>query len=134
MKFGFMSEGETAENQSYYHRYKDLVREVQWAEEMGFDFFASSEQHFTFGATISAPECLYSYLFPLTTRLRFRHAVCLLPIGSIISLPNASTSAWTTAKSAAGWPLPGISCHRSWTSSNITTRPSAPNTIPISSV
>jgi alkanesulfonate monooxygenase SsuD/methylene tetrahydromethanopterin reductase-like flavin-dependent oxidoreductase (luciferase family) len=79
MKFGFMSEGETAEKQSYYHRYMDLVREVQWAERMGFDFFASSEQHFTFGASISAPECLYSYLFPLTTRIRFRHAVCLLP-------------------------------------------------------
>ena len=79
MKFGFMSEGETAENQSYHHRYMDLVREVQWAEEMGFDFFASSEQHFTFGATISAPECLYSYLFALTKRIRFRHAVTLLP-------------------------------------------------------
>jgi alkanesulfonate monooxygenase SsuD/methylene tetrahydromethanopterin reductase-like flavin-dependent oxidoreductase (luciferase family) len=79
MKFGFMSEGETAEKQSYYHRYQDLVREVMWAEELGFDIFASSEQHFTFGATISAPECLYSYLFPLTKRIRFRHAVCLLP-------------------------------------------------------
>jgi alkanesulfonate monooxygenase SsuD/methylene tetrahydromethanopterin reductase-like flavin-dependent oxidoreductase (luciferase family) len=79
MKFGFMSEGETPENESYYHRYMDLIREVQWAEEMGFDFFASSEQHFTFGATISAPECLYSYLFPLTKRIRFRHAVALLP-------------------------------------------------------
>lgn len=79
MKFGFMSEGETSENESYYHRYMDLVKEVQKAEAVGFDFFASSEQHFTFGATVSAPECLYSYLFPLTTRIRFRHAVTLLP-------------------------------------------------------
>lgn len=79
MRFGFMSEGEAREGESYYHRYRDLIDEVIFAEEMGFDFFASSEQHFTFGATISAPECLFSYLFPLTKRIRFRHAVTLLP-------------------------------------------------------
>lgn len=79
MRVGFMSEGEASEGQSYFHRYRDLIDEVIFAEEMGFDFFASSEQHFTFGATVSAPECLYSYLFPLTKRIRFRHAVTLLP-------------------------------------------------------
>ena len=79
MKFGYMSEGETAEGQSYFHRYQDLIKEVLFAEELGYDLFASSEQHFTFGATISAPESLYPYLFPLTKRIQFRHAVCLLP-------------------------------------------------------
>lgn len=79
MKFGFMSEGETAEGRSYFHRYKELIEEVCYADELGFDMFGSSEQHFTFGASISAPECLYPYLFPLTRRIRFRHAVVLLP-------------------------------------------------------
>lgn len=79
MKFGFMSEAEVFEGESYFHRYHDLIKEVILAEEMGFDIFAVSEQHLTFGATISAPECLFSYLFPLTKRIRFRHAVCLLP-------------------------------------------------------
>lgn len=79
MKFGYMSEGETAEGESYYHRYQELIKEVIYAEELGFDLFASSEQHFTFGATVSAPECLYSYLFAVTKRIRFRHAVCLMP-------------------------------------------------------
>lgn len=79
MKFGFFSEGETAEGTSYFHRYHELIKEVQFAEELGFDLFCCSEQHFTFGATISAPECLFSYLFPLTKRIRFRHAVVLLP-------------------------------------------------------
>src|SRR5215204_107558 len=79
MKFGFMTEGEGTEGRSYYHRYRDLINEALLAEELGFDIFATSEQHFTFGAMISAPECLYSYLFPLTKRIRFRHAVCLLP-------------------------------------------------------
>lgn len=79
MRFGFMSEGEVPEQSSYFHRYRELVAEVELADELGFDFFASSEQHFTFGASVSAPECLFSYLFPLTRRLRFRHAVVLLP-------------------------------------------------------
>jgi alkanesulfonate monooxygenase SsuD/methylene tetrahydromethanopterin reductase-like flavin-dependent oxidoreductase (luciferase family) len=79
MRFGFMSEAETPEHQSYFHRLHELVEEVKWADRLGFDFFACSEQHFTFGATISAPECLFSYLFPLTQRIRFRHAVALLP-------------------------------------------------------
>ena len=79
MKFGFMSEAETPENTTYLHRYHELIDEVQQAERMGFDFFACSEQHFTFGGAISAPECLFSYLFPLTSRIRFRHAVMLLP-------------------------------------------------------
>lgn len=79
MNFGFMSEAEVFEGESYFHRYQDLIKEVLLAEEMGFDVFAASEQHLTFGATISAPECLFSYLFPLTKRIRFRHAVCLLP-------------------------------------------------------
>lgn len=79
MKFGFISEAETAEGQSYFHRYKELIEEVQYADELGYDIFGCSEQHFTFGATVSAPECLFSYLFPLTKHIRFRHAVVLLP-------------------------------------------------------
>lgn len=79
MKFGFMSEGETAERMSYAHRYRDLVDEILLAEKVGFDFFACSEQHFTFGATMSAPEVFFSYMFALTERIRFRHAVALLP-------------------------------------------------------
>lgn len=79
MRFGFMSEGETKESRSYLHRYRELIEEVQLAEQVGFDLFLASEQHFTFGGTISAPECLFSYLFAKTTSLRFRHAVMLLP-------------------------------------------------------
>jgi alkanesulfonate monooxygenase SsuD/methylene tetrahydromethanopterin reductase-like flavin-dependent oxidoreductase (luciferase family) len=79
MRFGFMSEGETAEGKTYAHRYKELADEVIFAEQVGFDFFACSEQHFTFGATISAPESLFPYLFAKTEKIRFRHAVSLLP-------------------------------------------------------
>lgn len=80
MKFGFLSEGDPRPGQTYSQRYWDLVEEVIFADKMGFDVFGSSEQHFAIGvASISAPECFYPYLFAKTERIRFRHAVTLLP-------------------------------------------------------
>ncbi len=80
MKFGFLSEGDPRPGQTYSQRYWDLVEEVQLADKMGFDVFGTSEQHFAIGvASISAPECLYPYLFARTERIRFRHAVTLMP-------------------------------------------------------
>lgn len=80
MEFCFLSEADTRPGQTYRHRYQDLIDEVLLAEHVGFDLFAASEQHFAIGgATISAPEVLYPYLMALTTRLRFIHAITLLP-------------------------------------------------------
>ncbi len=80
MKFGFLSEGDPRPGQTYSQRYFDLVEQVQHADKMGFDVFGTSEQHFAIGvASISAPECLYPYLFAKTERIRFRHAVTLMP-------------------------------------------------------
>lgn len=80
MKFGFLSEGDPRPGQTYSQRYWDLVDQVQLADKMGFDVFGTSEQHFAIGvASISAPECLYPYLFAKTERIRFRHAVTLMP-------------------------------------------------------
>jgi len=80
MKFGFLSEGDPRPGQTYSQRYWDLVDQVILADKMGFDVFGTSEQHFALGiASISAPECLYPYLFAKTERIRFRHAVTLTP-------------------------------------------------------
>lgn len=80
MKFGFLSEGDPRPGQTYSQRYWDLVEEVKFADRMGFDVFGTSEQHFALGvASISAPECFYPYLFSMTERIRFRHAVTLMP-------------------------------------------------------
>jgi alkanesulfonate monooxygenase SsuD/methylene tetrahydromethanopterin reductase-like flavin-dependent oxidoreductase (luciferase family) len=80
MKFGFLSEGDPRPGQTYSQRYWDLVEEVQHADKMGFDVFGTSEQHFAIGvSSISAPECFYPYLFAKTERIRFRHAVTLMP-------------------------------------------------------
>lgn len=78
MRFGFLSEGDTAPGTSYAHRYWELVEEVLLAEAAGFDWFGTSEQHVTVGgATVSSPEILYSYLAARTSRIRLRHASTL---------------------------------------------------------
>lgn len=80
MKFGFLSEADPRPGQTYAQRYRDLEDEVVLAEKVGFDVFGVSEQHFAIAvASVSAPECLYPYLFAKTSRIRFRHAITLLP-------------------------------------------------------
>jgi hypothetical protein len=60
MKFGFLTEGDSPRGYSVANRYHEVIREAQYADEMGFDFWGSSEQHFTGPvATISAPEVLF---------------------------------------------------------------------------
>ena len=80
MRFGFLTECDTRPGSTHYHRYFELVDEVLLAEKVGFDFVGASEQHFAIGgATVSAPEVLYPYLIALTNRIRFIHAITLLP-------------------------------------------------------
>jgi alkanesulfonate monooxygenase SsuD/methylene tetrahydromethanopterin reductase-like flavin-dependent oxidoreductase (luciferase family) len=80
MRFGFITEGDTPPGATHYHRYHELVDEVLLAEKVGFDMFGSSEQHLAIGgATTSAPEVIYSYLIARTNRIRFAHAIVLLP-------------------------------------------------------
>jgi alkanesulfonate monooxygenase SsuD/methylene tetrahydromethanopterin reductase-like flavin-dependent oxidoreductase (luciferase family) len=80
MKFMFMSEGDTLAGESYQTRYWELVDEVIHAEKWGFDSFGVSEQQFAIGGVSTAcPEVLYGYLFSLTSRLRFAHAISLIP-------------------------------------------------------
>ena len=80
MKFMFMSEGDTLPGESYQIRAWDLVDQVIHAEKWGFDSFGVSEQQFAVGGvSTSSPEVLYAYLFALTSRIRFAHAITLLP-------------------------------------------------------
>ena len=94
MKFVFMSEGETAPGSTHEIRYWDLVDEVIHAERWGFDCFGVSEQHLAIGgATTASPEVLFSYLFARTSRIRFRHAITLLPKNINHALKVASRTA-----------------------------------------
>lgn len=94
MKFVFMSEAETEPGSTHEIRYWDLVDEVLHAEKWGFDCFGVSEQHVAIGAaTTACPEVLYAYLFSRTSRIRFRHAITLLPKAINHALKVASRTA-----------------------------------------
>lgn len=73
MKFGLFTEGDTPRGYSVARRYQEMIREAQFAEEMGFDFWGCSEQHFTGPvATTSAPEVLYGAVAHATSRIKLR--------------------------------------------------------------
>lgn len=81
MRFGFLSEAETMVGSTHYHRYWEVMDEVILAEDMGFDFFGTSEQHLLGGlATVSAPETFYAAIAMKTSRIKLRHMVVILPI------------------------------------------------------
>ena len=80
MRFCLLTECDTRPGMTHAARYFELVDEVLLAERVGFDLFGASEQHFAIGgASVSAPEVLYPFLMALTSRIRFLHAVTLLP-------------------------------------------------------
>ena len=64
---------------NYYHRYHEVVEEAMYAERMGFDFWGTSEQHFSTRAVVSSPETLFAYVAAKTSRIGLRHMVTLLP-------------------------------------------------------
>ena len=80
LKFGFWSEQETQVGQSYARRLHELVDEVRLAEKVGFDCVALSEQHVALGGiSSSAPEVVFGYLAAVTSRVKLRSAVTLMP-------------------------------------------------------
>ena len=80
MRFGLEQSGGThSGTYNYYHRYKDLVDEALLAERMGFDFWGTTEQHFSAAGAVSAPEALFPYIAAKTNRIRLRALVTLLP-------------------------------------------------------
>ena len=66
-------------------RYKQVLAQVDLADEVGFDYFWTVEHHFLREFShCSAPEVLYGAISQRTKRIRIGHAVALLP-GSVQS-------------------------------------------------
>ncbi len=79
MRFGLISEADTPKGMTHYHRYHELLDEVALADQVGFDFWGSSEQHFLpTVASISAPETLYAAVAMRTQRIKLRHMSILM--------------------------------------------------------
>ena len=82
MRVGIIQEGETEHRTTHAQRYRDLLKEVMLADEYGFDFWGTSEQHFLAPVcTVSAPETLYPWMAAHTNNLTLRHMSVLLPFG-----------------------------------------------------
>jgi alkanesulfonate monooxygenase SsuD/methylene tetrahydromethanopterin reductase-like flavin-dependent oxidoreductase (luciferase family) len=80
MRFMVATEAETPLGTTHHRRYKEVLEEARFAEEMGFHTWGTSEQHFMSPVScISAPEVLYGAVAALTSRIRIRHAIVLLP-------------------------------------------------------
>ncbi|MGD9765496.1 MAG: LLM class flavin-dependent oxidoreductase [Candidatus Binatia bacterium] len=80
MRFGLLQECETPPGTTHHRRYHEVMDEAVWAEDNGFDFWGTSEQHFLVHfSTVSAPETFYPAVAMRTKRLRLRHMVVLLP-------------------------------------------------------
>jgi len=96
LKFGFWSEQETQVGHSYARRLHELVGEARLAEQMGFDSIALSEQHVALGGiSSSAPEVVFGYLAAVTSRVKLRSAVTLMPQRINHALRNAERLAVT---------------------------------------
>lgn len=79
MKFGLLTEGDTPKGLTHYHRYHELLDEIKLAEDVGFDFWGSSEQHgLPTVAPISAPETFYAAVAMRTHRIKLRHMSILM--------------------------------------------------------
>ncbi|MEV1294228.1 LLM class flavin-dependent oxidoreductase [Pseudonocardia sp. NPDC049635] len=73
MKVALMHEGHCRPGQPVAERYREMVREAVFAEEMGFDIYGGGEQHFGQGlATVSSPEILHTHVAARTSRIRLR--------------------------------------------------------------
>ena len=83
MKFGMMYEIQIPEPHYpgiEYDRYKQVMAQVQLADEVGYDYFWTVEHHFLNEFShCSAPEVLYGAISQLTRKIRIGHAVVLLP-------------------------------------------------------
>ena len=83
MKFGLMYEIQVPE--PHYdgieqERYKQVMAQVELADEVGFAYFWTVEHHFLREFShCSAPEVLYGAISQRTKRIRIGHAVALLP-------------------------------------------------------
>ena len=83
MKFGLMYEIQIPEPHHpgiEAERYKQVLAQVDLADEVGFDYFWTVEHHFLKEFShCSAPEVLYGAISQRTKRIRIGHAVALLP-------------------------------------------------------
>jgi len=73
MRFALIQEGDFPEGGDIPARYREMITEAVFAEEMGFETYCLSEQHFLKDTcTVSSPEVYLADIAARTTKLRLR--------------------------------------------------------------
>ena len=78
MRFGMITEATVPHGITYHRRYKQMIDEAVFAEEMGFEFWGCSEQHLLLDLGVSATEVLLAAVARETSRMQMRHMIRLL--------------------------------------------------------
>ena len=115
MRIGLLNEGSQAGGQTLAQRWQEVIAEALVAEEVGFDFWGTGEQHFLKGeATFSSPEVMHGYLAARTERIRFRPmSVNFLPYNHPVRIAEQIASLDVLSNGRAE--LGGARSNNAWT-------------------
>lgn len=81
MRFIMMSECATEPGTTQHRRYRDMIDEAVFAEEMGFHGWGTSEHHFFNDLCVTpSPECLFTAVAMRTNRIRLRYMSRLISV------------------------------------------------------
>jgi alkanesulfonate monooxygenase SsuD/methylene tetrahydromethanopterin reductase-like flavin-dependent oxidoreductase (luciferase family) len=81
MRFGIYCEMQTAPGKSFYDMTWEIMRQIEHADEVGFDVYSVIDHHFFPKFSISAnPLAMFAAAAQRTNRIRFRTALHTLPL------------------------------------------------------
>jgi alkanesulfonate monooxygenase SsuD/methylene tetrahydromethanopterin reductase-like flavin-dependent oxidoreductase (luciferase family) len=86
MKYAMFSHVQWPETKRPEQAYQEVLEQVQYAEELGFESVWLAEHHFTRYGLAPSPLMLGAYLAAKTSRIRLGTAVTILPLHNMVSL------------------------------------------------
>src|SRR5260370_16239979 len=87
MRFGIYAEMQTGPGKSHADMTWEILRQIEHADQVGFDVYSVIDHHFFQKFSISAnPLALFSAAAQLTERIRFRVALFTLPLENPLRL------------------------------------------------
>ena len=94
MRFGFFDQLPCADSQSESQRYHDILAQIVWGDELGFDTVWLGELHFGRRSSIlAAPLMVLGAAAQRTARIRLGTAVTLLPLHNPIKIAEEAATA-----------------------------------------
>ena len=105
MRFGIYCEMQTPPGKSYYDQTWETMRQIEHADDCGFDVFSVIDHHFFQKFSISAnPLAMFAAAAQRTSRIRFRTALHTLPLENPMRLAGmiAETDILTNGRLECG--------------------------------